>query len=63
MAEALGVSRKTLREAFRLLAHERLVVHEPHRGVAVRTLDAADIYAIRRLVAGLAQDARFSGDG
>lgn len=53
VADAIGVSRNTLREAFRLLAHERLVVHEPHRGVFVRTLDAddvRDIYATRRLV-------------
>jgi DNA-binding GntR family transcriptional regulator len=53
VADALGISRNTLREAFRLLAHERLVIHEPHRGVFVRTLDAADvrdIYTMRRLV-------------
>jgi len=53
VADLLGVSRNTLREAFRLLAHERLVVHEPHRGVFVRTLDAEDvrdIYTTRRLV-------------
>jgi DNA-binding GntR family transcriptional regulator len=53
VADLLGVSRNTLREAFRLLAHEGLVVHEPHRGVFVRTLDAGDvrdIYATRRLV-------------
>jgi DNA-binding GntR family transcriptional regulator len=52
-ADLLGVSRNTLREAFRLLAHERLVVHEPHRGVFVRTLgadDVRDIYTTRRLV-------------
>lgn len=52
-AKELGVSRNTLREAFRLLAHERLVIHEPHRGVFVRTLDAddvRDIYTTRRLV-------------
>jgi DNA-binding GntR family transcriptional regulator len=57
VADAIGVSRNTLREAFRLLAHERLVVHEPHRGVFVRTLDAddvRDIYATRRLVEGAA---------
>lgn len=29
---ALGVSRNTLREAFRLLTHERLLVHELNRG-------------------------------
>lgn len=53
VADLLGVSRNTLREAFRVLAHEQLVVHEPHRGVFVRTLDAddvRDIYATRRLV-------------
>jgi DNA-binding GntR family transcriptional regulator len=53
VADLLGVSRNTLREAFRLLAHERLVVHEPHRGVFVRTLDAEDvrdIYTTRRLI-------------
>lgn len=53
VADALAVSRNTLREAFRLLAHEGLVVHEPHRGVFVRTLEAGDvrdIYTTRRLV-------------
>lgn len=30
---ALGVSRNTLRESFRLLTHERLLVHELNRGV------------------------------
>jgi DNA-binding GntR family transcriptional regulator len=52
-AAELGVSRNTLRETFRLLAHEGLVVHEPHRGVFVRTLDAddvRDIYTTRRVV-------------
>ncbi|MFF6994234.1 GntR family transcriptional regulator [Streptomyces sp. NPDC008313] len=50
---ALGVSRNTLREAFRLLTHERLLVHELNRGVFVRVLsveDVQDIYRIRRLV-------------
>jgi DNA-binding GntR family transcriptional regulator len=53
VAEALGVSRNTLRETFRLLAHEGLIVHEPHRGVFVRTpgeADVRDIYATRRFV-------------
>ncbi|MGX9887849.1 GntR family transcriptional regulator [Streptomyces sp. NPDC002276] len=50
---ALGVSRNTLREAFRLLTHERLLVHELNRGVFVRVLsveDVQDIYRTRRLV-------------
>ncbi|KOX25903.1 GntR family transcriptional regulator [Streptomyces sp. NRRL F-6491] len=50
---ALGVSRNTLREAFRLLTHERLLVHELNRGVFVRVLaadDVADIYRVRGLV-------------
>ncbi|MFF3140625.1 GntR family transcriptional regulator, partial [Streptomyces sp. NPDC057927] len=47
---ALGVSRNTLREAFRLLTHERLLVHELNRGVFVRVLtieDVEDIYRTR----------------
>lgn len=50
---ALGVSRNTLREAFHLLGHERLVVHEFNRGVFVRTLgadDVRDLYAFRRIL-------------
>ncbi|MET9077107.1 GntR family transcriptional regulator [Streptomyces sp. NPDC004232] len=50
---ALGVSRNTLREAFRLLTHERLLVHELNRGVFVRVLtveDVEDIYRARTLV-------------
>ncbi|GGM13450.1 GntR family transcriptional regulator [Streptomyces fumigatiscleroticus] len=50
---ALGVSRNTLRESFRLLTHERLLVHELNRGVFVRVLtveDVEDIYRTRALV-------------
>ncbi|MBC9718529.1 GntR family transcriptional regulator [Streptomyces sp. TRM66268-LWL] len=50
---ALKVSRNTLREAFRLLTHERLLVHELNRGVFVRVLtveDVEDIYRTRQLV-------------
>ena len=49
----LQVSRNTLREAFRMLADERLVVHELHRGVFVRVPtveDVTELYAARRLV-------------
>ncbi|TVL93496.1 GntR family transcriptional regulator [Streptomyces sp. SAJ15] len=50
---ALGVSRNTLREAFRLLTHERLLVHQLNRGVFVRVVtveDILDIYRVRLLV-------------
>ncbi|MFF9805826.1 GntR family transcriptional regulator [Streptomyces coeruleorubidus] len=53
IGKALGVSRNTLREAFRLLTHEKLLVHELNRGVFVRRLtvqDVVDIYQVRRLV-------------
>ncbi|MGR8011726.1 GntR family transcriptional regulator [Streptomyces hypolithicus] len=53
IGKALGVSRNTLREAFRLLTHERLLVHELNRGVFVRVLaveDVEDIYRTRQLV-------------
>lgn len=49
----LGVARNTLREAFRLLTRERLLVHEHSRGVFVRTPDVADVvdlYAARRVI-------------
>ena len=47
---ALGVSRNTLREAFRLLTHERLLVHRLNRGAFVRVLTVGgprDIYRVR----------------
>ncbi|MDQ0376900.1 DNA-binding GntR family transcriptional regulator [Amycolatopsis thermophila] len=50
---ALGVSRNTLREAFRLLTHEKLLIHELNRGVFVRRLsieDVTDLYKVRKLV-------------
>lgn len=53
IAEDLGVSRNTVREAFAELAGERLVVRHPNRGVFVASLDAADIhdvYTVRRVI-------------
>ncbi|MGK4585646.1 GntR family transcriptional regulator [Kitasatospora sp. HPMI-4] len=50
LGEALAVSRNTLREAFRLLVDQRLVVHELNRGVFVRVLtplDVDDIFTLR----------------
>jgi DNA-binding GntR family transcriptional regulator len=53
LGSALGVSRNTLREAFRLLIHEHLVVAELNRGAFVRRLSSADVvdlYRVRQLV-------------
>jgi len=53
IGSSLGVSRNTLREAFRLLTHERLLVHELNRGVFVRMLtvdDVVDLYRVRKLI-------------
>jgi DNA-binding GntR family transcriptional regulator len=53
LALEFGVSRNIVREAFRLLSHERLVVQEFNRGVFVRIPsvgDVADIYRVRRIV-------------
>nr|WP_206323027.1 GntR family transcriptional regulator [Streptomyces sp. HNM0575] len=53
IAGALGVSRNTLRESFRLLTHERLLEHRLNRGVFVRVPtveDVLDIYRVRTLV-------------
>jgi DNA-binding GntR family transcriptional regulator len=52
LAAALQVSRNTVREAFRTLTAEHLLVHEAYKGVVVRELAAADvrdIYRLRRL--------------
>lgn len=53
LAAELGVSRNTLREALRTLAHEGLVVHEANRGARVTAPTRAsvrDIYLVRRTV-------------
>lgn len=53
LGESLGVARNTLREAFRILSQDRLVVHRLNRGVFVRELttdDIVDIYLVRRAV-------------
>jgi DNA-binding GntR family transcriptional regulator len=53
LASLLGMSRNTVREAFRLLSAEGLVAYQVHRGVVVRRLtsaDIADIYAARRVL-------------
>ncbi len=53
IVKSFKVSRNSLREAFRLLTHERLLVHELNRGVFVRKLtvdDVVDVYRVRRLI-------------
>lgn len=53
LGSSLGVARNTLREAFRILSKERLVVHVLNRGVFVRELtvdDIADLYRLRRAI-------------
>lgn len=51
LCEEFGVSRNTLREAFRLLVRERLLVHQMHRGVFVgfpTSEDVRDLFKARR---------------
>lgn len=57
LAESLGVSRGTLRQAFRELEHAGLVVSVPYRGtyVAEQTANTLrDAYALRGLLEGFA---------
>jgi len=53
LCEELGVSRNTLREAFRLLVRDRLLVHQMHRGVFVTlptSEDVRDLFKARRVL-------------
>jgi DNA-binding GntR family transcriptional regulator len=53
LAQALQVSRNTVRESFRMLMGQHLVVYEVNKGVSVRRLveaDVRDIYRLRRLL-------------
>lgn len=51
LAAQLKVSRNTIREAYRKLEGEGLLIHKPHQGVYVATFDErriAQLYAFRR---------------
>src|SRR5882724_11547931 len=53
LAESLGVSRNTMREATRILSLENLLKRSVHRGVAVSQLslkDVHEIYHLRRML-------------
>jgi DNA-binding GntR family transcriptional regulator len=53
LGDRFGVSRNTLREAFRLLGHERLLDHQFNRGVFVRGVsrsEIADLYRARAVL-------------
>ena len=49
IGRSLQVSRNTLREGFRLLSHDGLLVHHRHRGVFVPVLDEDDLADLYRL--------------
>lgn len=53
LAESLGVSRNTMREAMRILSLEGLLKRRIHRGIAVAQLslqDVQEIYHVRRVL-------------
>ncbi|PQZ95085.1 GntR family transcriptional regulator [Arthrobacter sp. MYb227] len=53
LAEAMGVSRNTLREAFAVLDHELIITRIPNRGVFVASPGiegVKEIYAVRRML-------------
>jgi DNA-binding GntR family transcriptional regulator len=60
LAESIGISRNTVREAVRVLARQGLVTHSMHRGAMVTRLseqDVADLYRVRRALETQAIDA------
>lgn len=53
LSQQLDISRNTLREVFRILIKEGLLLHEPNRGVSVvvpSIADIIDIYRVRRII-------------
>lgn len=68
LCEQMKISRPSLREAFRALEAEKLIVNVPHRGPLVASIsveEAKDIYAIRTIMEGFAahEFARLADDG
>ena len=53
LSEQLGVSRTPLREAFRMLAADGLLVQLPNRGVQVAALSCQDVRHAFEVMAGL----------
>jgi len=49
MAESLGISRNTIRDAVRALAREGLVTHTMHRGATVTRLTERDVVDVLRV--------------
>jgi DNA-binding GntR family transcriptional regulator len=59
LIDELGMSPTPIREALRLLQAEGLIVHHPHRGMAVAEYspaDAEDVYELRALLEPLATE-------
>ena len=59
LAKTLGVSQATIREALNRMVSEGLAVHVPHKGVRVVTIsaeDLRDIYDMRAVLEGLANE-------
>jgi len=53
LADAMGVSRMPIREAFRKLESEGLIILEPHKGAVVKPINVSDIEEIYTLRAEL----------
>ncbi|MCJ2020652.1 GntR family transcriptional regulator [Methylobacterium sp. E-065] len=57
LAERLQISRTPVREALKRLEQQGLIVHEPHRGAVIATLDytqVAELYLLREVLEGTA---------